>query len=109
MGLGGIDPHLKVAELERRVRTLTMVLGLLLMLVRVSRARLDGKRLPDGDDKAALLRAVERARSTLALRSVLRIIGLSATRYWVWKRISECTLDDEDSCPKSRPHVADAE
>ena len=47
MGLGGIDSHLKVAELERRVRTLTMVLGLLLMLVRVSRARLAGKRLPD--------------------------------------------------------------
>ena len=103
MGVGGIDPRVKVAELERRVRTLTMVLGLLLMLVRVSRARLDGKRLPDGDDKAALLRAVERARSTLPLRSVLRIIGLSATRYWVWKRTSECTLDDEDSCPKSRP------
>ena len=51
-----------------------MVLGLLLMLVRVSRARLDGRRLRDGNDKAAVLHAVERARSTLPLRSVLRII-----------------------------------
>ena len=103
MGLDGAALHMRVAELERRIQTLTMVLGLLLTLVRVSRARLDGRRLPDGDDKAALLRAVERARCGLPLRSVLRIIGLSSTRYWAWKRASECNLDDEGCCPKSRP------
>ena len=103
MDLEAVVLHAKVAKLERRIERLMTVVGLLLALVRVSRGRLMGTRLPNANDQTTILRAVERARRVLPLRSVLRIIGLSSTRYTSWKRDTECKLDDDTLCPKIRP------
>ena len=60
-------------------------------------------RLPDGGNKRSLLRAVERSRASLPLRSVLRVVRLSPSRYHVWNREEQCGLDDKSSCPRSSP------
>ena len=51
-----------------------------------------------------LLRAIERSRPTLPLRSVLRVIRLSQSRYHAWNRKEQCELDDSPSCPQNMPH-----
>ena len=92
------------AKLRRRVAVLTATVALLLSLLRVSRFRLDQNHLVDGDGKTDLLRAVERARAVLPLRSVLRVLRLSSSRYGAWKRGEQvCSFDDVARCPKSRP------
>ena len=104
--VGLSDPGLqaKVFDLERRVEVLTAAMRLLLALVRVMDSRLERRRLPRGEDKAAILRAVERTSKTISLRSSLRIVGLSSSRYYAWKRAElRCLLDDVPTCPRSRP------
>ena len=51
-----------------------------------------------------VLRAVSSASRVLALAVVLRIVGLSTSRYHVWRRKADgCGLDDESSCPRLFP------
>ncbi len=103
MDLEPVVLHAKVAKLERRIEKLTTVMSLLLALVRVSNGRLNGARLPADADKATILRAVERARMVLPARSVLRVIGLSSTRYKAWRQATDGKLDDQGLCPTVRP------
>ena len=63
-------------------------------------ANLDHTRIPDGESKQRLMTSIERARSGLPLRKVLKIVGLSASRYHAWKRSQDCELDDTPSCPR---------
>ena len=73
-------------------------------MLRVSKFRLDNRRLSDGRDKVEILRAIERARPIIRLRSVLRILRLSPSRYSAWKQAEQvCDLDDTLSCPRSHP------
>jgi hypothetical protein len=51
------------------------------MLLRLSGARLDETRIPEGAAKAKILAAIARARTTLQLAVVLRVLGLSPSRY----------------------------
>ena len=91
-------------KLRRRLRVCGAVVGLLLVLLRISGFRLDELRVPGGSHKGLLLRAIDRARKSLPLKSVLRVIGLSASRYHSWCRADvKCELDDRPSCPKSQP------
>ncbi len=91
-------------RLRRQLRICGALIGLLLAILRVSGFRLDEHRLPDGKQKALLLRAVDRARKLLPLKSVLRVLGLSASRYHSWCRAeARCELDDRPCCPKSQP------
>jgi transposase InsO family protein len=73
------------------------------VLLKVSGFLLADARLPDGARKISLLRAIERSLSTLPLRTVLRVLRLSHSRYHSWKREDECGLDDMSSCPRSSP------
>jgi putative transposase len=50
-----------------------------------------------------LLRAIERSCSALPLRTVLRVLRVSPSRYHSWKREDECHLGDMSSCPRSSP------
>jgi transposase InsO family protein len=94
----------EVLRLRRQVSTLTALYRLLLALVNVSGARLNGKHITDERSKLKLLRAIKHAYITFPLRSVLRVIGLSGSRYHSWVRDSRaCKSDDETSCPKSSP------
>ena len=98
------DLQLEILKLRRRVRILQSLVRLLLAIVRLSGYRLDGERLPDGLDKARVLSAIDRARRALPLRTVLRVIRISAARYHAWKRAEGvCELDDRTSCPRSVP------
>jgi transposase InsO family protein len=95
------------AEIERfRCRTalLGAVVGLLIATLRVSKVQLDYERLPDGDAKKILLRAIDRARKVLPLSAALRITRPSASRYYGWCRTEAgCDLDDQPSCPHAVP------
>ena len=75
----------------------------MLVVLKISRFSLNQTRLPDGNDKRSLLRAIDRARSALPLRSVLRVVRLSPARYHDWKRENQCALDDRLSCPRVFP------
>ena len=95
----------EVLRLRRRVRILGTLVGLLLALVRVSRVKLDGLRLPEGSARTALLRAVERARGVLPLRAALRVLGISPSRFHAWKRaVANCRPGDKTSCPRRAPN-----
>jgi len=94
----------RVLKLESRVRQLVAIARLLMVLVRMSRARLDGKRVPVGSEKQLLVDAVGRAIHAVPLKVALRVLGLTPARYHSW-RCSEnpCGLDDRSSCPKRKP------
>ncbi len=61
-------------------------------------------RSADAPRKELPLRVVERSGVNLPLRSVLRILRLSSTRYHSWKREEGCAFRDVDSCPRTYPH-----
>lgn len=94
----------EIRSLRRRTAVLGAVVGLLIALLRVSKFRLDQERVPDGDDKRLLLRAIERALNVLPLHAALRIAHISSSRYQSW-RLSEagCQLEDQSSCPRLVP------
>ena len=93
----------EVLQLRRRVQKLAALLRVLLVVCRISGYSLNQARLPGGNDKRALLRAIDRSRSSLPLRSLLRVVRLSPSRYHAWNRQEECALDDSSSCPRSSP------
>jgi hypothetical protein len=94
----------KIAKLKRRLLVLAAVVRLLLVLVRLSDGRLKGERLPDGTAKAQVLEAIDAAKRTLPLKSVVRVLGLSQSRYHAWRRLDvACGLADRPSCPKTHP------
>ena len=93
----------EVLELRARNETLLAVLRLVVVLLKVCEVSLFRRRVPSAEKKRLLLRSIERSKDPLSLRTVLRILGLSKTRYHSWKREEECELDDVSSCPQSHP------
>lgn len=95
----------EVLRLRRRVRKLTALLRLLLVVIRVSGFTLICERLPVGRSKRQILRAVESARRFVPSRRLLRFLGMSPSRFHAWRRRDgECVLDDQSSCPRNSPH-----
>ena len=91
-------------RLKRRTERQTAIIRLLVVLLKLSGFRLDEQRLPDGKAKARVLRAVDRCKDALSLKSALRMVRLSPARYHAWKRAEKrCELDDRSSCPRSHP------
>ena len=78
--------HAQVVRLENRVRMLLAIVRLLFCVLRISRVRLDGDRVPSCDGKTKLLGAIEYARTSLKLTVVLRLIGLSPSRHHAWTK-----------------------
>ena len=105
LDLNDVQVRARILRIARRVKILTAIMGLLLTLIRLSCKRLDGSRVPRGKDKSRLLRAIDRARVVFGLRSALKIVGLSATRFHscIRSRESGCNLDDLKSCQKTNP------
>jgi putative transposase len=93
----------EVLELRRRVKKLTALLRLALALLRSSGFTLTHERLPNEGDKIKILRAVDRARQFVPLRTLLRFLRLSPSRFHAWRR-RQCALDDQSSCPHTSPH-----
>jgi len=91
-------------KLKRRNQRQAAIIRLLVVLLKLSGFRLDEQRLPEGTAKAKVLRAVDRCKDTLPLKSALRLVRLSPARYHAWKRAEKrCELDDRSSCPRSHP------
>ena len=91
-------------RLKRRTERQTAINRLLVVLLKLSGFRLDERRLPDGTAKTRVLRAVDRCKEDLSLKSSLRLMRLSPARYHAWKRADKrCELDDRSSCPRSHP------
>ena len=94
----------EIRQYQHRAALLGAVVGLLIAMLRISKVQLDYERLPDGDAKRILLRAIERAGKVLSLRATLRIARLSSSRYHSWCRSEAgCELDDQSSCPRVVP------
>jgi putative transposase len=101
------EPELRqeILKLRRRVQKLAALLRLALALLQTSGFRLSGARLPNGQAKLQILRAVDRAREHLPMRAVLRFLRLSPSRFQAWRRRqTACALDDQSSCPRTSPH-----
>jgi hypothetical protein len=81
----------EILKLRRRVRKLTALLGLALALLRSSGFALTHERLPHGDAKTRLLRAVDRAE--LSLRTFCTFPReLSSPRRTVSRRRAWCNV-----------------
>ena len=93
----------EVIFLRRRVTRLLALLHLVVVAVKVAKFSFDRVRIPEGARKQRLLRAIERTRTHLPLRGVLKLIGMSSTRYHAWLGKQECGLDDQPCCPRSTP------
>jgi transposase InsO family protein len=94
----------EILQLEARLRKLNALLRVVIAVLKLSGYSLNHERVPDGKQKRHLLRAIDRSRPTLPLRSVLRVIRLSQSRYHAWARKEQCELDDSPSCPQNMPH-----
>ncbi len=93
----------EVLVLRKRIESLVALLRLTVVLLKVTGTSLNYARLSDGYSKELLLRAIERSRTALPLRAILRVLRLSRSRYHSWKREEECSLKDMPSCPRSSP------
>jgi len=94
----------EIASFQRRTALLGTIVGLLMAMLRVSKIQFDYERLPEGESKRILLRAIGRARKVLPLSAALRITRLSASRYHGWSRAEAgCDPDDQPSCPRVVP------
>ncbi len=94
----------EIHQLHHRTALLGAVVGLLIAMLRKSKVQLHYERLPDGDAKRILLRAIERAGKILPLGTALRIARLSSSRYHSWCHAEAgCELDDQSSCPRVVP------
>jgi putative transposase len=95
------DLQQEVLRLRRRTDRLLGLLQLVVVTLRVAEFSLDRMRVPDGQKKRRLFRAIERARTHMPLRGVLKLIGMSRTRYHAWFEKQECGLEDQSCCPRS--------
>jgi hypothetical protein len=95
-----------ITRLERQKRVLAAVVRILLSLLRAFGISLAGERLPEGDAKAGILRAIATSKPFLPLAVTLRIVRLEPGRYHAWNRRASglaCGLDDRSSCPRTSP------
>ena len=93
----------EVLILRRRITRLIAVLRVLIVVLRISGFSFNRARVPDGRDKSLLLQAINRSRAVLPLRTALRVIELSHSRYHSWRCDEECGLNDQPSCPRVSP------
>ncbi|MDE0866910.1 MAG: hypothetical protein OSA98_24285, partial [Rubripirellula sp.] len=94
----------EVIRLQSRVQKLIAMLRVVLAVLKLSGYSLNHERVPDGKQKRKLLRAIDRSRQNLPLRSVLRVISLSHARFHAWNQKEHCQLNDSSSCPRNMPH-----
>jgi len=94
----------EVIRLRRQIWKLTTLLRLAMIVLKVSGFSFARVRLADGSGNQRLMDAIERARSHVSLRTVLRAIGLSRARYHDWNNDECCAFDDRASCPRSSTH-----
>jgi putative transposase len=99
-----LELQAEILRLRKRVAQVLAISRLAFLLLRLSGFRLDGDRLPQGAKKASILDAISRATKAIPLAVALRVLRLSAARYYAWRNLApDCLLDDRASCPKAAP------
>jgi hypothetical protein len=94
----------EIRQYRHQTALLGAVVGLLIAILRVSKVQVNYERLPEGNAKRILLRAIHRAGKVLPLNAALRIARLSSSRYHSWCRAEAgCDLGDQSSCPRVVP------
>jgi hypothetical protein len=91
----------EVLALRRGRERLLALLRVLVVLWKICGYSVSRSLDPAARDK--FLTAIDRTRAVLPLRIVLRIIGLSRSRYHAWQRDLPCGVDDAVLCPRSAP------
>ena len=95
---------IRIQKLTRANQRLRNVIRLLLALIRAFGLTLDGVRMPAAHGKRILLRAVRRASESMPRRHALRVLRVNPSRFAAWEQAETlCQLDDQPSCPRSRP------
>lgn len=95
----------EVHRLRRQLEKLRATARILFACLRALDIDLSRGRVPDGNAKSTLLKALKRGTEVLTSSKALAIIGLSQSRFHAWKRAElRCDLDDHSSCPKTSPH-----
>src|SRR5476649_1434993 len=106
----GERPRTRNTTASCRVVRARAIAARILAFAAPSGVRLDETRIPEGAAKAKILAAIARARTTLQLAVVLRVLGLSPSRYHAWNRLERaCQLDDRSTCPRTTPTQLTAE
>ena len=101
----GLELRQEIRTLQRRVEKLAALLRLALASPANWGRTLVGERLLDGPAKARMLRAVDRARTCIPLRGILRFLHMSPSRFHAWcRRQRACALDGQRSCLRTSPH-----
>ena len=96
--------HAEIAVLRAKAEMYLAIASVLLVVVRGFGVGLGASRVPAANDKAKLLRAIKVASRYAPLHRILGLIGLTPSRYHAWKRRKlTCELNDQSSCPRSRP------
>jgi putative transposase len=90
----------KVVILQSRLDWVIAILRLFVVVLKTSNVSLSSVRFPEGTAKRMLLRTIQRSSCVLPLKVALRVIGLSHSRYHLWRQEEECDLDDMPSCPR---------
>jgi hypothetical protein len=92
-------------RLRRRLRIVTTIVGLLVLLIRIAGCSLDHQRNLGRDARARIIKAIERARGVLSLRIILRIMKLSSSRFHAWNSDEKsCRPAEGSRCPRRRPN-----
>ena len=68
-------PDIRI-NLERPIEILTRIMVLLVTLVRIAKLTLNNTRVPDPEDRARLLRAIDRSEGVLSRRLLALATGL---------------------------------
>ena len=94
----------KLKDLEARCRGLTATLTLVRDACIIFGLPIDWSRLPEGEAKQKLIKAVDNCSTEIPLGLCLKEIGLSTSRYYRWRKLAfACQLSDVPSCPKLKP------
>ena len=93
----------ELLTLRRRVARLITLLRFLVILLKLSGFSLTSTRFPNAAGKYTLMRAIERSRTVLPLRVMLRILRLSQSRYHWWKGKKECGFEGLPARPRVSP------
>ena len=103
-GAEGLDDlRRRLAVLEGRVQQLAAILRIVFTLFRILHVDLARVRIA-GEEKRKLLGVIERTKGALGLRRVLRLFGLSPSRFHAWRQETMiCAFDGEATCARSSP------
>jgi len=93
----------EAARLRTQVAKLRQLLRLLFLIVKISGFAFRNSRIPSASNKSKLIKRIHHAAKVIPLGSVLKVIGLSSSRFHAWNSIKSCELDDKSSCPRSFP------